>query len=125
MEYVSSEHAIKTLYGGLSDEQFIKWIDQLHRKIFWLLIYKDPCNGDKYIHVDYEKYFESVMDNLAGMNKLISGSEVMLELMTMLEASHIETQKTDYDFRRFRKYILDSEALVDKLKEEVCNDYSG
>lgn len=120
MEQLSGQRRrISMLYGQFSEEQFDKWITSLHKKIFQLLLYKDPKTCDKYKNVNFDKYYESLVDNLNAMNELLSHSEVIVEVITNLEAAFLETKQEDFLYVKYRKYILDAQSLVDKIKGEL------
>ena len=61
-----------TLYGSYNNEQFEQYKIQLHKEMFWLLLYKDPKTKDKYKNIDFEKYFVNLMKKLDGLNEIYS-----------------------------------------------------
>ncbi len=106
---------IKHKYGSYDDSQFADYLKQLHKKIFWLLVYKDPTNVDKYAHVDFDQYFSNLMKELDGLNELLGYPTEMIRLMSLLESAHIETTKQPFCFTEFRRLILDAHGVVDKI----------
>lgn len=107
---------MKTIYGTFSKEQIDEYKDRLHSKLFQLLLYKDPKTKDKY-NVNFEKYFNGIMHSIDGLNELLFYPEVIVELMSNLEAALIETRKEDFDYKVYRKLVLDAHALVDHIGE--------
>ena len=108
---------MKTIYGNFSKEQIDKYKDRLHSKLFQLLLYKDPETKDKY-NVNFEKYFSGVMHSIDGLNELLFYPEVIVEVMSNLEAAFMETRKENFDYKVYRKLVLDAHALVDHIGEE-------
>ena len=103
------------LYGTFSDEQFEKYKVKLHKELFWLLLYKDPSMGDKYSNVNFDKYFDGLLRKLNGLNRLLSYPTEFVNMMAVLEAAKIETEKSEFDYKIYRKLILDAHTLVDRL----------
>lgn len=101
---------MKTRYCVLSDGQRADTIQRLHAKIYWCLLYKereDPC---------LENYFDGLMFKIGGFNSLLGYPTEMVEILGLLEAARIELQKgPEFNFKLYRKAILDAESIVDKL----------
>ena len=52
---------MKTKYGDFAQTEVQDYKTQLHKKIFWLLLYKDPKTAQNYNHVDFDKYFDTLI----------------------------------------------------------------
>ena len=52
------------LYGKFSDKQITEFKNKLHKKLFWLLLYKDPKTAQNYKNVDFAKYFVNLMKEI-------------------------------------------------------------
>ena len=102
-------------YGTFNNEQMEKFKVKLHKELFWLLIYKDPETKDDYSNVDFEKYFKGMMKKINGLNSLLFYPYEIVSIMSLLEAALIETQLDDFDYKIYRKLILDAHNLVDKI----------
>lgn len=118
---------IEHKYGTFSEEQFDEYKQQLHKKLFWLLIYKDPETKDQFPDVDqsnYEQYFSHVMHEIDGMNSVFQYPVEICTMINILESALHETQKEDFVYRPYRKLILDAHALIDKIhfKNEESED---
>lgn len=101
---------MNTKYCSLSEEQRESTIKSIHSNIFWALLYKEQ--GDARL----EKHFDFLMFKIGGLNSLLGYPAKMGELLTLLEAARIELQKgDDFNFKLYRKAILDAEMVVDKL----------
>ena len=106
-------------YGEFTEEQFNEYKKQLHKKLFWLLIYKDPHTKNQFPDVDqngYEKYFKHIMHEIDGMNSLLFYPTEICTMMAVLESALHETQKGDFQYKPYRKLVLDAHALVDKIQ---------
>ena len=106
---------MKTLYGSLTQEQFQKYKDKLHSKIFWLILYKDPETNGQFEYVDYDKYFISLMDEINGLNDILMQPPEIVELMSVLQAAYNQTKEQEFVYSKYRKYVLDAHAILDKM----------
>lgn len=93
-------------YGSLPAKQIHEEKENLKNAIFILLPYKES----NYELLD--KYFESLLFRINGLNKLFMNQSEIITLMSLLEAARHETS-----FVKYRKAILDATALVDFIKE--------
>lgn len=109
---------VKYTYGTLPDEQFEKYRKILHKKVFWLLVYRDPSTAEQYSHVDFDQYMERLMEYLDAMNRLLCYPAEMLEIMGMLESAWQDTKAEPFDYRKFRRKILEAHSLIDRLGKE-------
>lgn len=103
------------LYGHFSKEQIDCFKKQLHSKIHWLILYKDPMTKDEYPDVDFNKYFISLMLEIDGLNALLLYPPEIVEMVCILQSAYIQTKKDKFDYRTYRKLILDAHSLVDKI----------
>lgn len=103
------------LYGRFTEEQFSSFKKQLHSKIHWLILYKDPETKDEYPNVDFNKYFISLMLELDGLNALLFYPPAIVEMTCILQSAYIQTKKDNFDYHTYRKLILDAHGLVDKI----------
>lgn len=106
---------MNTKYGQFSEEQISEYKVILHKKLFWLLLYKDPKTKDEYKSVNFEKYYNGLMGEINGFNELLSYPKQVVEIMSLLEAALIESKDDNFDYSKYRKYILDAHALVDQI----------
>lgn len=104
-------------YGNFSDEQVQYFREQLHKKIHWLILYKDPNVCDKYKYVEYDKYFITLMKEIDALNQLLCYPVPIIELTCLLQAAFMETRNKEFDYPTYRKLILDAHNLVDKICE--------
>ena len=110
---------ITTKYGDLSGEQLEEYREKLHKKLFWLLLYKDPNTKDEYIATNFDRYFRTLMGELKGLDELLVHPSGLVEMLCILEAAFEETKKYPFEFQIYRKYVLDAHALLDRMEWEV------
>jgi hypothetical protein len=106
---------VNTKYGQFSEEQVDEYKVILHKKLFWLLLYKDPKTKKDYESVDFERYYSGLMGEINGFNELLSCPKQIVEIMSLLEAALIESRNDDFDYSKYRKYVLDAHALIDQI----------
>jgi hypothetical protein len=106
---------MKYLYGEFTRSQFGSLKKKLHNKLFWLLLYKDPNTQGKYAHVDFNNYFINLMAEIDGLNELLFFPDAIVEMCMKLQAAYHEAQKSDFDYRIYRKLVLDAHKLVDDI----------
>lgn len=104
-----------TIYGHFDDLQLEEYKEKLHKEMFWLLLYKDPKTKDEFKNVDFEKYFINLLKKIDGLNALLSYPVEIVSIMSLLQAALNETRSDDFDYRAYRKLILDAHSLVDKI----------
>lgn len=78
--------------------------------IFKLLPYKQE--GYKFI----DNYFESVIQRLYGLNKVFGFPTEMLTIIGLIEYA-----RTENDYKKYRKSILDACSLMNSIKEGERN----
>lgn len=103
------------LYGEFEDTQFEEYINQLHKKLFFLLLYKDPKTQDDFIDVDFDAYFKKIMVEIDAFNKILQYPKPIVELVVTLQEAYDEQKSEGYDWKIYRKHILDAHGLIDRL----------
>ena len=106
---------MRNLYGKFDDGQMDNYKVKLHKELFWLLIYKDPKTKDEFCNVDFNKYFDGLMRKIDWLNELLFYPTEIVSIMSLLEAALIESKKEDFDYKAYRKLILDAHSLIDKI----------
>ena len=101
------------LYGQFSSTQIKEQKKSLHNSIHWLLIYKE----ENYEYLD--SYFDSLLMRIGGLNDILFEPPELVTLLSLLQAARKEAQNKDFEFKKYRKLILDSHSLIDKIKEEM------
>lgn len=108
---------MKHLYGDFSNKQIEKLRKSIRSSIFFLLVCVDPKTKGDYQDVDVEKNFDYIIARLNGLNKLLIDRVEIVDIMSMLHSARLEYGKSDFDFKVYRKLVLDAGAEVERLKE--------
>ena len=103
------------LYGQFTEEQISSFKKQLHSKVHWLLLYKDPMTKDEYPNVNFNKYFVSLMLEIDGLNALLLYPPEIVEMECVLQSAYIQTKQDNFNYHTYRKLILDAHSLIDKI----------
>ena len=98
-------------YGSFSENQMSNYKKKLHNNIHWLLVYKE--NDYKLL----DEYFNTTLLKLNAMNELLSYPNDIVSLYETLEAARLVLNSDDFNFKTYRKLILDAHSLIDKLPE--------
>jgi len=56
---------------------------------------------------------------IGGLNDILFEPPELVTLLSLLQAARKEAQNKDFEFKKYRKLILDSHSLIDKIKEEM------
>ncbi len=102
-------------HGFFPQKQFDDYKKQLHSKIHWLLIYKDPSFSPRYDYIDVNAYIDDLVLFLSGLNELLCYSYAVIMILTSLESMKILLQQENFNFYKFRKLVLDTHRLVDDI----------
>ena len=108
---------VKHLYGEFTQSQIAQIKKSLRGSIFFLLLCVDPQTSWEYENIDVNKCFEGLLLKLGGMNDLLMNQPEIVTTMSLLQAAMNEFNKIDFDFKVYRKLILDAGAEIKKLKE--------
>lgn len=102
-------------YGDFADMQVADIIQILRKRIFWLLLYaEDRDAGKNFPGVDLEKANTSLLWRIAGLNKLLGEPPELVTVLSLLEEA-LDNIKTDFNFAKYRKLILDAGAEIVKI----------
>lgn len=103
-------------YGKFNNEQFADYKKRMRKKIFWLIIYTDPKTNNDYKNVDVVMYHKKLIEQLSGLNSLLFYPSGMVDILCALEYALEILNKEEFDFKHYRKLVLDAGAMVDRLK---------
>lgn len=109
---------MKNLYGEYTQNQIAQTKKALRKTIFLLLLCVDPETADQYKSVDVNKSFKGLQLKINGFNELLLYQPEIVSTMSLLQSAMIEYNKPDFDFKTYRKLILDAGAEINKLREE-------
>ena len=108
-------------YGEFSDVQWDGYKKKLHKDLFWLLLYKDPSIDEECTPEELDELFDLLMRKINGLNEVLLHPNGLIELLCSLEAARKEANKKEFNYKIYRKFVLDAHNLLDRL--EVRNDY--
>ena len=104
-------------YGEFSEHQITEIKQFLRKQIFLLLIYVDPETNEEYRHVNVDNAFVHLLYKLGGLNSVLYEPPELVTVISLLEAARIEYGKENFNFKIYRKLVLDSGAEILKIKE--------
>ena len=105
------------LYGEFTQNQITQTKKSLRGSIFFLLLCVDNKTSHEYNEVDVNKCFKGLLLKLGGMNELLMNPPELVTVMSLLQSAMIEYNNPEFNFKTYRKLILDAGAEVDNLKE--------
>lgn len=105
----------------LSDEQIKELIRMMHGMVYKMLLYKDRDIKETIFYSDeeYDEHFKKTASHFSAMNDVIANSSYIPLMLVSLQAAYNESKKGHFNFRRFRKELLDTHGYIDKFAEEV------
>ena len=108
---------MKHLYGEFTQNQIAQAKKSLRGSIFFLLLCVDNKTSHEYKDVDVNKSFQGLLLKLGGMNQLLMNQPELVTVMSLLQAAMSEYNSLEFNFKTYRKLILDAGSEVEKLKE--------
>lgn len=105
------------LYGEFTQNQIAQTKKSLRGSIFFLLLCVDNKTSCEYKEVDVNKCFKGLLLKLGGLNELLMNQPELVMVMSLLQAAMNEYNNPEFEFKTYRKLILDAGAEVEKLKE--------
>ena len=108
---------MKTKYGNYSSDQIRSTKLFIRKSIYFLLLYVDPRTRDEYPDIDVKKAFQSLQTRLNGLNSILLEPIELVETMSLLESAYMEYNSECFDFKKYRKLILDAGSKIMKVKE--------
>lgn len=109
---------MKYKYGEFSDTQISQTKINIRKSIFFLLLCVDPGKKYKFQDIDVNKAFEGLLYKLGGMNDVLYEPPELVDVISLLKAAQFEYNSENFNFKTYRKDILDAGAAVLKIKED-------
>jgi hypothetical protein len=109
---------MKHLYGEFSENQIAQTKKSLRGSIFFLLLCVDPKTSWEYEDVDVNQCFNGLLLKIGGLNELLLKQPEIVTTMSLLQAALMEFNNPEFNFKTYRKLILDAGAEIEKLREE-------
>lgn len=113
---------MKHLYGEFSENQISETKKSLRSSIYFLLLCVDPETAHAYEDIDVSKAFDNLLYKIDGFNRLLDYQKNVVTIMSLLKEAQAIYNSEDYDFRIYRKLVLDAGAEVLKLKDGDLDD---
>ena len=112
------------LYGKFSEEQIIETAQRMHSEVNKLLLYKDTKIFDRVFNSDedFEIYFSNLLFRFSGLDTLLGKPETMVRLLSVLQAAYNEAFSDTFNYKIFRRAILDAHSLIKSMfeEDEIC-----
>ena len=108
---------MKHLYGEFTAEQIVQAKKSLRGSIFFLLLCVDQKTASEYENIDVNKSFKGLLLKIGGMNDLLMNPPELVTVLSLLQAAMTEYNNPEFNFKTYRKLILDAGAEVEKIKE--------
>ena len=106
---------MRTKYGEFSQKQIQKTKKEIRKNVIFLLSIADPELKKEYEHIDVNAAFHSLLEELSGLTELLFCPPELVTVMSLLEAALKEYNRSEFDFGKYRKLVLDAHNLVDKI----------
>ena len=105
-------------YGEFADMQISEAKEYIRKRIFFLLLVaEDLETREKFPDVDLSQAHESVMWRVSGLNELLLEPPCLVHALSLLEEAKNNLIKDEFDFKKYRKLILDAGAEISKIAE--------
>lgn len=108
---------MKTKYGSYSPTQICSTKQSIRKSIFFLLLYVDPKTKEEYSGIDVAEAIRSLQYKLNGLGSILFESPEIVETMALLESALKEYESECFNFKRYRKLILDAGSEIMRLEE--------
>lgn len=108
---------MKYKYGEFSENQIHEIKEKLRKSIFFLLIIQDDNTKEEY-DVDVNDVFKNLLFRLGGLNSVLGEPVELVNVISYLETAKNEFNKSNFDFKVYRKLIFDAGTEIMKIKED-------
>ena len=108
---------MKYEYGEFTEDQIALTKVKLRKQIFFLLLIVDPNTKAEYENTNPVEAIENVQWIIGGFNKLLGYPQEIVTIASLLSSALIEYTNPEFEFKVYRKLILDAGNEVLKIKE--------
>ena len=108
---------MKHKYGNFTETQILLTKKSIRKQIFFLLLCVDPETKDKYSHIDVSEAFKGLLYKLDGLNSVLGEPQELVDIMSLLEEALIQYNEPNFNFRIYRRLILNAGSLINTIKE--------
>ena len=106
-----------TKYGSYSPTSIHSTKESIHKQIYFLLLCVDPATRDQFENIDVEDAFHNLQYRLNGLQNILLCPLELIETMSLLEAALIEYQSDCFNWKVFRKLMLDAGSEIMRMRE--------
>ncbi len=109
---------MKHIYDGeFTDNQISTETKRLQKQIFFILQCADPETKQNYPAIDIAKALESILYEISGLNELLFNPNEIVVVMSLLQEAHTLFASNSYNFRIFRKLLLDAGSKIKEVSQ--------
>ena len=108
---------MKHKYGNFTETQMLLTKKSIRKQIFFLLLCVDPETKDGYAHVNVSEAFKGLLYKLDGLNSVLGEPQELVDTISLLEEALIKYNEPKFNFRTYRRLILNAGSLIDAIKE--------
>ena len=104
-------------YGTFSNKQIALTKNEIRKQIFFLLLCADPKTKGEYRYVNLNDAFNGLFYKLDGLNSILGEPQELVDVISLLEEALIKYNEPKFNFKIYRKLILNAGALINNIKE--------
>lgn len=104
-------------YGNFSASQMSEAKERIRKKIFFLLLIVDPNERNKYEHINVLEAFEMELTEIGGLNSVLFEPPELVRVISLLESALNEYMNSEFNWKKYRKLILDAGNEIKNIKE--------
>lgn len=108
---------MKHKYGNFTTSQISLTKKEIRKQIFFLLLCADPNTKDKYDHINLNDAFNGLLYKLGGLNSILGEPQQLVDVISLLEEALIKYNEPEFDYKVYRRLILNAGSLTDTIKE--------
>lgn len=112
----------KYKYGEFADSQVEAAKIDIRKSVFFLLLCVDPETKSEYENIDVNEAFKNLSNKIAGLNSLFGYPSELVNVQSLIECARLIYNADDFNFKDYRKLILDAGAEVMRLPSCVEGD---
>lgn len=104
-------------YGNFTETQMVLTKKSIRKQIFFLLLCVDPKTKGDYAHVNVSEAFRGLLYKLDGLNSVLGEPQELVDTISLLEEALIKYNEPEFNFRTYRRLILNAGSLIDTIRE--------
>lgn len=104
-------------YGNFTNSQISLTKKEIRKQIFFLLLCADPETKDEYNYVNLNEAFDGLLYKLGGLNSILGEPQELVDIISLLEEALIKYNEPHFNFKIYRRLILNAGALTNKIRE--------